>query len=620
MDLANNLLGVEAAARAYFGKRASALDAVEAATLAALPKAPSRLDPWGKSPERLIERRNWVLGRMAKLGRLSTEEAAAGSSRPLGVAPAVQPMEAPHLVDHLASSGRLRDLSGEAALTLDLDLQHDLEAVLRSHRSRLAEKGASQAAALILDNRTLDLLALAGSFEYSSRSQGFVNGADARRSAGSTLKPFLYALAVEHGYSPASVLEDIEQAYRSDEGEYLPLNFDRQTQGPVNLRAALGKSLNLPAIRMLDRLGWDEVYALFRRLDLLPQNAPPPEYYGLGLAVGNPEIRLTDLAAAYAALANGGGYRPIRMLAADPAGDSRQALTPEAAYLVTDILSDPLVRSSAFARFPPPEPVALKTGTSTRYRDGWTVGYTRRYTVAVWVGNFDGRETLSLFGGEGAGPVFSDIMRRLYPEGLPAPFQPPDTVAQREVCAQSGALPLPSCRERKMEFFPTGCEPSTPCPFHGAAGRHDLPARYAGWLENRHAEGRESRYRLAGVTPDLDRLFVPPPEVRPVPYEGPVRIGAPEDVPAGAPESELRILYPLDGDRYILSPGEESIPLRLEAAAEIAVERVEWFVDGEEVGAAGPPYTLLWEAGRGRHRVMAVDGNGFGRSIEVTVE
>ncbi|HEY5999781.1 MAG TPA: penicillin-binding protein 1C, partial [bacterium] len=617
VDLGNNLLGVEAAARMYFGRRAVELDAAEAATLAALPKAPSLLDPWGSTPERLLARRNHVLGRMAALGLIAAAEAAAARGRPLGVRPA-PPLEAPHLVDDVLASGSLAGRTGVAALTVDLAAQREVEAILASHRGRLAAAGASQAAAVVLDNRTLDVVALAGSIAHEARAQGFVNGAAAPRSAGSTLKPFLYGWAIDRGCSPASVLEDVERAYLGEEAEYLPLNFDRQAHGPVDLRTALGRSLNLPAVHLLERLGTDGLYAVLGRLGLLPPAAPPPDHYGLGLAVGNLDVRLLDLAAAFAAIANGGDFRPPRVLPEAPAAQPRRVFSPEAAFIVADVLADPLLRSAALASRGLPVPVALKTGTSTHYRDAWTVGFTDRYTVGVWTGNFDGRVTARLFGGEGAGPVFADIVTALHRRQPPAPLVPPDTVTRREVCSQSGDLPGPGCRERKAEWFVAGAEPTAVCAYHASPGRHDLPAAYAGWLGQRHAEGRESRYRLAGLTPDLERLFVPPPPAPPPAAEGPVRIEA--EQPAPVEQSGLSIRYPLDRDRYVLARGEERLELRLQAVAEAPVASVTWFVDGEELASAGPPYTVVWLGARGRHRVSVADAAGFGDAIDVSIE
>ena len=619
VDLGNNLFGVETASLCYFGKRVADLNPAEAAALAALPKAPSRFDPWGKNQQRLIARRNWVLARMAAHGWLSAQEVLTRQGAPLGVKSG-PPWEAPHLVDAYLAANRDHLPVGEVRLTVDLDLQREVEKILASHRLRLNGSGARQAAAVVLDNRTLEVLALAGSFEYGERAQGFVNGAIARRSAGSTLKPFLYAVAIDQGLTPATVLEDMEQAFRSDEGEYLPLNYDRETYGPVNMRLALGKSLNLPAVRLLDYLGTQDLYTLLRNLALLPGNAPGTEFYGLGLAVGNPEVRLLDLAAAYATLANSGYFRAPSMVAGGQSGPSRRLFSPDAAFLVTDMLSDPLVRSATLQNMEFPQPVALKTGTSTHYRDAWTAGYTRHYTVAVWAGNFDGSATATLPGGQGAGPIFGDLMHKLYPHEPPAPFVPPETITTRRVCALSGLTPSPGCRELKVEYFVLGNEPRAKCGQHPVAGdRHELPSGYAQWLKHRHDQGREGRYRLAGYSPDLNAVFAEAEGQGAQESSGRGRSGG-EDPDGTAPETEIRITYPLDKDRYILEPGEETLALRLEATVQTPVREIVWFVDSQELGAAGPPYSLKWDAGRGTHLVQAVDENGYGEAIEVTVE
>jgi penicillin-binding protein 1C len=249
------------------------------------------------------------------------------------------------------------------------------------------------------------------------------------------------------------------------------------------------------------------------------------------------------------------------------------------------------------------------------------VGYTRHYTVAVWVGNFDGGATATLPGSRGAGPILGDLMKYLYPNEAPAPFEPPDTITTRRVCAQSGLLPSPGCREIKIEYFVLNNEPKAKCGQHlVAADRYELPATYAQWLKQRYDEGRASRFRLAGYNPDLNSVFAPANEQTMETYTGPVHIGG-EDAPSGdVPETEIRITYPLDQDRYVLEPGQSTLSLRLEATVKKAVKQIIWLVDSMELGTAGPPYSFEWNAGRGRHRVQAVDEFGYGETIEVTVE
>jgi penicillin-binding protein 1C len=399
--LSHNLMGVETGALGYFGKPAARLGASQAAMLAALVKAPSALNPYGPRRERLLGRRNWVLARMAHLGFLSPEECSQAQAEPLGVQTAtgrpgpVFPFEAPHLVEMVLSGLNRQAMPADGVIrtSIDLSLQRQAEAVVRSQQARLKPGRASQAAAVIVDNRGGEILALVGSFAYEKHSLGFNNGATARRSPGSALKPFLYALALDEGLTPAMLLEDIERRYRIPRGEFIPANFDRFPHGPVSFREALGNSLNLSAVHLLELVGPASYYDTLYRLGLINRPERGPGHYGLGLVVGNPEVSLLQLAAAYAALANGGRYQPLRWRAGEERPPPEPLFSPQAAYIVTDILADPLARARSFggsqAMNPSPRP-ALKTGTSTRYRDCWAVAYTPAYTVGVWVGNFDG--------------------------------------------------------------------------------------------------------------------------------------------------------------------------------------------------------------------------------------
>ena len=252
-----------------------------------------------------------------------------------------------------------------------------------------------------LANRTREVVALVGSCAYGPRDQGFNNGAAAWRSPGSTLKPFLYAQALDQGFTPASVLEDVERRYRTPRGEFIPANFDRVAHGPISFREALGNSLNLSAVHLLNLMGTETYYETLAGLRLINRPEFTPEHYGLGLVVGNPEVSLLQLAAAYACLANGGKFAPLRFTLGAAQAEETPVFSPQAAFIISDILSDPMARVRIFggaSAMNPPYRMAIKTGTSTHFRDLWAVAYTPEYTLAVWVGNFNGRPTADLSG------------------------------------------------------------------------------------------------------------------------------------------------------------------------------------------------------------------------------
>jgi penicillin-binding protein 1C len=636
VPMGNNLMGVESAARLYFGKPAARLTVGEAALLAALARAPGTLNPYGPHRERLRRRQQLVLQRLAQLELVSPDELAAASAAPVGLQPIRGriprfPFEAPHLVNLVLSQRAPATAGGVIKTTLDLDLQRQAQAAVASHRAALLKSGASQAAAVIVDNRSLGLLALVGSMQYGPRDGGFNNGATALRSPGSALKPFLYAQALDLGFTPASIMEDVERRYQTPRGEFSPVNFDRFPYGPVPFREALANSLNLSAVSLLNLIEPGAYYDILRRLNLINHPERGPEYYGLGLVVGNPEVNLLQLAAAYACLANGGVYQPLRLRMAEPAAPPVRLFSPQAAYIISDILADPMARFRIFGAstaMNPPYHLAIKTGTSTRYRDVWAVGYTPEYTLAVWVGNFDGRGTLNLSGATAAAPIVADLAALLFRGNSPQNFVRPAGVTSALVCSFSGLAPGPDCSQVRRELFIAGTEPTRVCTYHHHREPwHRIPTPFAGWLHQRFEQGDAGRYRLAGFDPDLPKVFqeqvpsrtgVP---VSPVP-KGKVTIGSrrPPPRPPAPGEVALTIAYPLDGDRFLLEPQAESLAVPLKARSQAPLPSVTWFVDGVEAVTLGPPYETSLELSRGRHQLLVVGPDGRGAAVEVQLQ
>ena len=644
VPLGNNLMGVEAGASAYFGKTAAQLTVEEAATLAALVKAPGALNPYGPHRDRLLGRQRWVLSRMAQLGYLNPEELQARQADPVrfrgnGPRPPAFPFEAPHFVNLVLARERpAAPGSQRIRTTLDLPLQRRAQAIVNSHRPRLLKAGASQAAAVIVANGSREVLALVGSCGYGPRDQGFNNGAVAWRSPGSTLKPFLYALALDQGFTPASVLEDVERRYRTPRGEFIPANFDRVSHGPISFREALGNSLNLSAVHLLNLMGPETYYDTLAELQLINRPEFTPEHYGLGMVVGNPEVSLLQLAAAYACLANRGRFAPLRLSLDSPREEGTQVFSSQAAFIISDILSDPMARTRIFggaSAMNPPYRMAIKTGTSTRFRDLWAVAYTPDYTLAVWVGNFDGRPSANLSGAGAAAPIVADLAEALFAGSMPAAFSKPAGVTSAEVCAFSGLKPGPGCSYRRQELFLAGTEARAACSYHHPQEPwHRMPANYAGWLHQRFETGGAGRFRLADFDQDLQKTFQAPvgadsrAEAQPRRQKGVMVLGphsrprVGESLPNrdGGLTLRLSISYPLPGDRFLLAPRAEVIRVTSKALCRDPLQVVTWFVDGREVAATGPPYELPLDLSRGRHRLTVVGPGGQGDAVEVVVQ
>jgi penicillin-binding protein 1C len=415
LDYGNLNRGCAAAARFYFGKPLRDLSPAECALLAGLPQAPSRLNPQAHF-DRARKRQQWILGQMRLAGWLSEEEFRRAWGEPVRLAASGRSFEAPHFVDLvLAKEAGARP--APVHTTLDLELNRVAEAALRRHLSRLREQRVSNGAIAVLENRTGDVLALVGSENYFAPVAGQVSGAWAPRSPGSSLKPFTYLLAFERGATPASVVADVPTEFATATGVFSPVNYNRHCYGPMRYRLALANSLNIPAVKVLASVGGPEpLQRLLRQCGLSTLN-DPPEHYGLGLTIGNAEVRLLELANAYACLARLGEYKPYRLVRTDCGASPNRVADPAAAYLIADILSDNQARTLAFGAESPLRfgfPVACKTGTSSDFRDNWAFGYTPEFTVGVWVGNFDGSPMQHISGVTGAAPVLHELMEHLH--------------------------------------------------------------------------------------------------------------------------------------------------------------------------------------------------------------
>ena len=560
----NQFTGARAAARGYFGKPLGDLSLAEAALLAGLPNKPTKLNPW-KNFEGARRRQLWILGRMKEEGYLSEADfAAALVEEPRLVEGHARAFHAPHFTELLLereAEAVASAKSGDAVLrtTLDLTLQQTVEDTVAAELARLArqagEENDLQAAVVVIENATGELLALSGSRSFFASAEGQINGAWRPRSAGSTLKPFTYALALERGATAATILADTPIEYITPTGAYQPVNFDRRFQGPVSIRHALANSLNVPAVKLLDEIGGP-----VRLHDCLVKDLhftsldPVSTEYGLGLTLGNAEVRLLELANGYATLARLGEWKPVRFLRdagpidgkseiPNPKSEIVRVFDPDAAWLVADILSDPRARALAFGLNSPlnlPFRVAVKTGTSTDFRDSWTVGYTPDFTVGVWVGRFNNRPLNRVSGAMGAAPIFHQVMVRLHRGREARWYAPPAGAVEAVVDRISGKLPpeggaLPETRVRN-EWFVRGRLPDRAAPAdYDEMGRTRLSLTYSGWWRDPANPLKDSAW-LEPV-----KESAPPPPFRIVsPLEGTVAFIDP-DLPAGGTRFPLRV-------------------------------------------------------------------------------
>ena len=607
----HGLVGPEAAARAYFGVASRDLSWAQAAFLAVLPRAPSYLDPYTHI-DRVYLRQRALLDALHEQGHLSELEHRRALDEPVALRPLAHPFLAPHLVDALIAEDRLSDETATLT-TLDADLQRDLEGLVRTHLASLAGRGASDAAAIVVDNASGEVLAYVGSADFHDVSiDGQVDMARARRQPGSTLKPFVYALAFADGHTAAEMTADVETTFIEPGGTYKPENFDRTFEGPIPLREALAGSLNIPAVRLAHEVGPTRLLRLLRDLGFasLDQTA---DHYGLALALGSGEVELRELAAAYATLARGGTYTPLRFTADEAslgqASAGTRVIQPAVAALVTEVLSDPLARVRGLhgrGPFGLMYPVAVKTGTSSGYRDTWTAGYTHERTVAVWLGNADSAPTVQLTGASGAGPLFADIMDRVMRD-VPsrAPLWDQTQLVALDVCPLSGLPAGPACDEHATRRFAHDHLPEGTCDLHHHVTRD--AAAPAGLRCDPNGRGVAVLLPPAFDTWLSSRTDTPDPFGRP--WVSRARVPGCADPAAAVPV--VRVHEPAPGSIYALGLGRgQTIEVRAELAqggepAARDLGEVEFIVDGKVWSRSAWPYKTRIPATPGDHEVLA---------------
>ena len=496
----NLAYGVEAASETYFNKPVQQLSLAESALIAGLPQGPSLYDPY-QHPKAAKARQLVVLQLMVKHGYITQAQADIAAAEPLHYHAAPTVFEAPHFVMYVRSlleDRYTRQQLYEGGLrvytSLDLDEQHQAETIVANRLATIKADNANNAAVVVLDPKTGEILAMVGSANFDDDAiQGQINMALTARQPGSTLKPFNYLYAFEHRLAtPTTILMDSPVKYSMGAGlpPYEPHDADLQFRGPVTVRRALANSLNVPAVEMLNLEGIPELLQtlhLFGITTLLQ----PPGYYGLSLTLGSGPVRLLDLTFAYATLANGGvqvgepvtnpqpgqsALEPVAILKVTdakgkvlynyhPPTGIRQA-SPQATWLITDILADDAARAETFGAHSYLEldrPAAVKTGTTEQFQDSWTMGYTPQLVVGVWVGNANDQPMKNVFGARGAGLIWHEFMETAL-KGQPVlQFNRPSGLVRASVDAETGLRPVPG-RPSITDWFIAGTLPTESAP------------------------------------------------------------------------------------------------------------------------------------------------------------
>src|SRR6266508_826980 len=597
-----NIEGVGAASQIYFGKTAAHLTRPESISLSVIPQSPTRR-------ALLVDRDNGSLDSAqsnwydrAKIDWQFSARLFSARAR------SERRFLAPHFVQQLLAAEKGRD---EIVTTLDLAKQQLIERRIADYVRTNRSRGIQNAAALLVDTRDMNVLAQVGSSDFLNADiQGQVDGTRSPRSPGSTLKPFVYALALEQGLiHPLSILSDAPHSF----GDYDPENFAREFVGPIRACDALARSRNLPAVELASRLRHPTLYEFLRAAGVkLPRSEA---LYGLTLPLGGAEVTMEDLVRLYAALANNGELRPLRRTSRDPvAARGRSIMMPEAAFLTLEMLNLPRPEISR-AYSDQAAPVFWKTGTSHGFRDAWSVAVFNHYVHAIWIGNFDGRANGNFVGRIAAAPLLFQIIDSLR-AGWPEPSQlhlpPPGANLKRvSFCAVSGDLPEPYCTQQVEGWFIPGISPIKLCDVHqevlvdAASGlrvaRDDGTRQLRREVYEFWPTELLSIFRRAGVPRKLPPPFLPGTTAEFIARNG------------NAP----RIVSPPDGQK-ILPASAGAIPLQARADAD--VREIYWFAGKTFIGRAPPQDVISWKASAGRYELIALDDHGRSVSSAITVQ
>lgn len=615
-----NVEGVAAASLVYFGKRPQDLSLPEALTLAVIPQDPTRrLRDAAEGGDDKLNR-----GLRAARDRLYARwrEAHAADALtdalmrlPLDLrSPAQLPFVAPHAVEQVLREAQWdHDLPPRLDTTLDAGLQRTLERQLRETLQREGARGLDNAAAILVDTRDMGIKALVGSADYANAAiAGQVNGTTAKRSPGSTLKPFIYALGMDQGVlHPRTVLRDVPSSF----GPFTPENYDGRFLGPVTATDALIRSRNIPAVWVASQLAEPNLYEFLRRAGITRMASE--RHYGLALVLGGGEVTMQELATLYAMLANHGVLKPLRLRADAPQVEGVRLLSEEASFMTLDMLRQNPRPDEATTATPARMTIHWKTGTSWGFRDAWTAGSFGPYVLIVWMGNFDGAGNPALIGVETAAPLFFRMADAILAQdrGLAEPaWTIPAQLRKVEVCLASGDLPNAWCPQRGTTWFIPGKSPIRVSSVHRPV-TIDVRSGKAACPPFDPATTRTEVYEF--WPSDLARVFA---------QAGIPRRRPPPDADCGIAGSgdPPRITSPLRGAAYTVRArrDEDSAEARVafSATVDAGVRELYWFVDDDYVGAAGSGETVFWQARRaGRHVARVVDDHGRSDTRELRV-
>jgi len=601
-----NIHGVKAASLRYFKKLPGDLNLSECALLAGLPQSPTRFRP-DRHPQRAKKRRGRVLLRMLSNKFISISQYERSNDEPVIAGNYSSPFKAPHFTRFVRNN--LKDQT--ITTTLDPNMQHFAEGILRNTVDKLSPQGVTNGAIVIIENKTGKIRAMVGSADFFSEENfGQINGTLSKRCPGSALKPFTYAISFDKGlYTPRMLLADVPVQYSG----YVPLNYDKKYRGPVTVREALVDSLNIPAVEVLNKIGYQNLYSFLKKTGITTLNKPP-SHYGLALTLGSGGVTLLELTNAYASLARLGVFKPYSFAENENIADEKRVLSEGAAYLVSDILSDSIRFEETDIHYDKTDPkIAFKTGTSYGHRDAWTIGYNPEYTIGVWLGNFSGKPSKALVGLQAATPVVAKVFDYVYAKRIAPWFDMPESIGERYVCALDGKPATELSSVVVKDFYIKGVSISKPSDMHQ---RIAIDKETGLALDEYSKEGREYTEKVFEIWPDNLQTWV---KIHNANYEAPPEYLKRENRIVNLDKNRPKIVSPSHGCEYFVMNNKSEKKLALLANGSFDAGDLFWFVDDKFYRKSDVGKKLFWTMEKGRHKITAVDAYGRSSFIRIVV-
>jgi len=608
-----NIIGIKAASLKYFGKMPRYLTWSEAATLAVLPNSPGIISPV-LNRSKLIKKKNKLLKELFQNKDFDKNTLKMSLNEPVSERLKIFPVIAPHLSRRLkwkyGGNGTYIDTN------IDPDIQLNVKKILKRNMDYLRSLGISNGSVVVADTLNGNVVAYCGSQDFfDSDSSGQVDGVMAKRSSGSILKPFLYALAIDEGYVLGrTLIKDIPSYF----GSFSPTNSGGGYSGVVSAKEALVRSLNVPAARLLNLYGLQKFY-LFLKNAGITSLFRPSHSYGLTLILGGAETKLFDLVRLYRGLSNYGKFGNLKLIRGkDQIFQKRpvELISPGAAYLILNILKE-LKRPGAeyyWEQYQNTNPIAWKTGTSYGQRDAWSIGVNPSWTVGVWVGNFNGEGNNSLGGASCAAPIMFDIFNYLPERNKKRWFSPDkDSLKKIELCAETGFLAGPNCKKKIIAFAPKNSKPLKECPYHLTI--------YTTMDEKRRVcslcweDGKYKKQKILLFPPDVSQFLREKGNI--LPSLPPHKEGCPsiEEI------FPLKIIYPVPNAKLLI-PRDfhgKMQKITLRAATSVKGRKIYWYIDKKYFGVTSTSHKIALILKKGWHKLDIIDQEGNRASIRFFV-